>query len=74
MNPLTTKWIACAERLPPLGEPVATRIDDGHSVRNEGVLKRGGMNGRLWFFADDSMYVYYTPTHWHPIDPTEGEL
>ena len=20
--------------------------------------------GRLWFFPDGSMYVYYTPTHW----------
>lgn len=20
--------------------------------------------GRLWFFTDMSMYVYYTPTHW----------
>jgi len=24
--------------------------------------------GRLWFFPDMSMYVYYTPTHWSPLN------
>jgi uncharacterized protein (DUF2126 family) len=25
--------------------------------------------GRLWFFPDESMYVYYTPTDWMPESP-----
>jgi hypothetical protein len=28
------------------------------------ILRR---RGRLWFFSDMSMYVYYDPTHWKPI-------
>lgn len=43
---------------------VETKIDDGAGVRNEQPLKR---HGRLWFLPDDSMYVYYTPTHWRPM-------
>ena len=59
--PTTRKWIACADRLPPEGETVDTKIEDEQGTRNEQQLKR---RGRLWFFTDDSMYVYYTPTHW----------
>ena len=40
---------------------VMTKIDDEKGVRNEQPLKR---QGNLWFIPDDSMYVYYTPTHW----------
>lgn len=25
-------------------------------------------HGRLWFFPDGKMYVYYTPTHWKPLE------
>lgn len=49
------------DRLPPEGEVVLARIDDLHGIRNEGKLKR---RGNLFFLEDDSMYVYYTPTHW----------
>jgi hypothetical protein len=59
-------WIPAAERLPPEGAVVATKIDDGTGVRNEQPLKRVG---RLWFFPDGSMYVYYTPTHWREGRP-----
>lgn len=45
-------------------ELVMTRIDDERGIRNEQPLKR---HGNLWFFADASMYVYYTPTHWRPL-------
>jgi len=38
-----------------------TKIEDSNGARNEQPLKRVG---RLWFFDDGSMYVYYTPTHW----------
>jgi hypothetical protein len=42
---------------------VMTKIDDG-KPRNEQSLTRFG---RLWFFPDKSIYVYYTPTHWRPL-------
>lgn len=54
-------WISCADKLPVEATVVETKIDDSYGVRNEQTLKR---MGRLWFFADGSMYVYYTPTHW----------
>ena len=40
---------------------VETKIDDMHGVRNVQTLKR---RGNLWWFPDDSMYCYYTPTDW----------
>lgn len=43
---------------------VLTKIDDSAGIRNEQSMKR---KGRLWFFPDESMYVYYTPTHWMPL-------
>ncbi len=64
------KWIACTDALPPEGEVVLTKIDDGKGVRNEAPLLR---SGSLWFFADRSMYVYYRPTHWTLATPeTKG--
>jgi len=61
-------WIKTEAILPAIGEVVHTKIDDDdHGPRNESKLKRGGANGRLWFTADDRMYVYYTPTHWRPL-------
>lgn len=59
------KWIWCSSSLPPDGEVVNTKIDDGQGCRNVSTLKR---QGNLWFFPDGSMYVYYTPTHWHSIE------
>lgn len=55
------EWIRCDQRLPPESEVVDTKIDDATGKRNEQPLKR---QGRLWFFPDGSMYVYYQPTHW----------
>lgn len=44
----------------PEGVELLTRIEDEHGVRNEQrLVKRDG----LWWLADESMYVYYTPTH-----------
>jgi hypothetical protein len=48
----------------PEGVVVMTKIDDADGCRNEQELKR---RGRLWWLADGSMYVYYTPTHWRPL-------
>jgi len=49
----------------PDGEVVLTKIDDEHGVRNETTLVRQGC---FWFFPDKSMYVYYIPTHWKPLE------
>jgi len=65
-------WIDCAESLPPNGMAVYTKIHDGKGERNHALLKR--LNN-LWFFADGSMYVYYTPTHWRqqPTSEPQGQ-
>lgn len=47
--------------LAPVDEVVETKIDDEDGERNVTRLKR---RGNLWFLPDDSMYVYYRPTHW----------
>lgn len=44
---------------------VETVISDDGGTRNEQRLVR---KGRLWFVPDMSMYVYYTPTHWRPVE------
>lgn len=44
----------------PEGKVLETKIHDRDGERNHALLKR---RGNLWFFPDDSMYVYYTPTH-----------
>lgn len=66
-----TDWLSIESA--PDRQTVRTKIDDGRGVRNEAYLKR---QGRLWFFPDGSMYVYYTPTHWAPlpvgVDPANG--
>lgn len=59
-----SEWTAVRDALPPDGEIVETKIDDADGVRNEQRLVR---DGRLWFFTDHSMYVYYTPTHWRSV-------
>lgn len=60
--------IECAELLPPEGQIVFTVIDDGRGRRNEQCLKR---RGGLYYHPDDSMYVYYAPTHWRPATVEE---
>lgn len=58
-------WIAVTNLLPSEGKVVATKINDEKSERNHQDLKR---QGRLWFYPDGSMYVYYEPTHWKEKD------
>lgn len=60
-EPLIREWTVCASVLPANGQVVETKIDDAKGCRNVALLKR---RGNLWFFPDESMYVYYTPTHW----------
>jgi hypothetical protein len=58
-------WISTKEGLPNEGIVVMTKIDDENGIRNTQALKR--VSG-LWFFPDDSMYVYYMPTHWKQME------
>lgn len=52
----------------PDNQVVMTKIDDEDGVRNECPLRRCG---NLFYFTDDSMYVYYRPTHWREMTPEE---
>ena len=51
------KWIPTAREYPPDGAEIQWLGSDGNPV--DGV-----MVGRLWFFADRSMYIYYQPQFW----------
>lgn len=59
------QWISVSGTPPKQGEVVMTKIDDEKGVRNEQELKRVS---NLWFLPDGSVYVYYTPTHWKPLN------
>ena len=52
----------------PQNTVVMTKIHDADGARNEQALQR---IGNLFWTPDDSMYVYYTPTHWRFM--TDGE-
>ena len=54
-------WNKISEVTPPENVVLWTKIDDKNGERNIQQLKR---KGNLWWHSDDSMYVYYTPTHW----------
>lgn len=55
------QWTAVYKQMPPENVVVETMISDSDGVRNVAMLK---LKGKLWWFADGSMYVYYVPTHW----------
>jgi hypothetical protein len=55
----------------PAEELVWTKIHDDEGERNVQRLFR---EGRLWFVPDQSMYVYYTPTHWLRGELTAPDL
>ncbi len=65
---MAMQWIECSKELPADGQIVRTKIDDARGCRNETTLYR---SGNLWFVADGSMYVYYCPTHWQAVDPSQ---
>lgn len=48
----------------PEGVVLETRISDEHGERNIATLIK---RGRLWYTMDESMYVYYTPTHFREV-------
>ncbi len=58
---MARRWNRTQEILPEEGKVVLTMISDIGGERNRQQLKR---QGRLWFYPDGSMYVYYSPTHW----------
>lgn len=66
MNDQTWQPITTA----PEGIEVDTKLDDAEfGVRNvQSMIRRG----RLWWFPDGSMYVYYTPTHWRRKEHASG--
>ena len=57
-----TEWIKVKDRLPKIDIAVKTKVDDNKGIRNIQTLIYWK---NLWWFPDRSMYVYYTPTHWH---------
>jgi hypothetical protein len=65
MQTTEINWTKTDECLPKEGELVQTMNSNGYVQ----PLKR---RGRLWFYADDFMYVYYTPTMWKPISNENG--
>lgn len=67
---MNNDWIPLNKQQPIEGIVVETKIDDEKGCRNEQHLKR---EGGLFFFPDGSMYVYYTPTHWRPIQPPQTQ-
>ena len=68
---MTLEWIRVRDELPPDGRAVETKVDDERGCRNVRLLQRRGRLCDLCFTADEgpgeSMYVYYTPTHWRTI-------
>lgn len=65
-----SEWQEITADRPPSLMVVETKIDDEHGERNVQTLRRGA-GGGLWWFPDNSMYVYYTPTHWRPVKTAE---
>ena len=63
-------WPPITSTEPPEGVEVMTCISDALGVRNVQSLVR---RGRLWFFPDMSMYVYYTPTHYQQKDTPNAD-
>ena len=63
-------WISCADRLPPVGALVRTKVDDGNGGRYVRDLVRHRCSpdaAVLWYLPDRSGYVCCDPTHWRPV-------
>ncbi len=67
---MMTDWLPITAESPHDKIEVETKIDDPDGERNVVKLVR---QGRLWFFPDMSMYVYYQPTHWRATDARQQE-
>lgn len=58
-------WIPLSQQLPENRVTVETKVDDAGGVRNVQNLRR---YNALWFNENGKTYVYYTPTHWRPLE------
>ena len=56
-----TNWNATNSLLPPEGEVVWT-LDSG------GYARKLIYKNNLWWFDDMSMYVYFIPVFWKPVE------
>jgi hypothetical protein len=54
-------WKSISQVSPPIDQAIMTKIDDHNGERNIQPLV---FRGKMWWFVDKTMYVYYTPTHW----------
>lgn len=54
-------WISPKNGLPPMGEVVWAMDSTGH-------IQQLLFDRNLWWFPDRSMYVYYVPTFWKPVE------
>lgn len=57
----TRDWYRPDRYLPADGEEVETMDSGGH-------VQTLVFESNLWWFPDRSMYVYYVPTFWRPLD------
>ena len=54
-------WVLINSLQPPENKVINYKIDDEKGCRNEcQIIKKGN----LYWLPDNSMYVYFTPTHW----------
>jgi hypothetical protein len=62
-------WIKVKEMRPIRNVVVETKIDyeDGTPTRVQNLKMHE--TGNLWWLPDDSMYVYFIPTHWRHLTP-----
>lgn len=67
---IADKWYETKYYIPKEDKVVETKIHDEKGKRNLQLLFR---KGNLWFHADGSIYVYYTPTHWRTVFPVKME-
>lgn len=63
-------WTSVLDSLPPEGVEVSVKIDDDQGLRNCTTLI---YNRNLWWTADYSVYVYWTPTHWKHLARPAGQ-
>jgi len=61
---MTTKWTETATQEAPDGQFVMMM----DSVGREQILIR---RGQMYYVADESMYLYYTPLRWRALTPAE---
>lgn len=59
-------WTAVTDELPPEGDVVETKFDDGFgNVHSHAFLSRRGI---LWFWKGEPLPHQLNPTHWKPAE------